>query len=78
MKLKFLFAILVYLLALSDIEALREATCFDNPCVHGKCIDMSKTITNWSKYLCECEIGWSGEKCDEGKAYILFGFFCSI
>jgi hypothetical protein len=75
MRLHIFVAICVYSLALSGLEAQREPTCDSNPCVHGKCIDLSKTITNWSKYLCECNNGWNGENCDIGKETWLF-LFC--
>lgn len=32
--------------------------CSISPCVHGEC----KTVTD--NFLCDCELGWSGEHCD--------------
>lgn len=35
-----------------------------NPCVHGSCTN------NDGGYSCNCESGWTGQNCDEGKMFL--------
>ena len=35
--------------------------CKPNPCEHGSCND------EVNGYNCDCEVGWEGKDCDEGK-----------
>ena len=43
----------------------KPPTCANFPCEHGKCIDLSQTITKWAQFICECDAGWHGINCDQ-------------
>ena len=38
---------------------IAENACKGEPCIHGRCKNYG------SYYVCQCDRGWSGVKCDE-------------
>lgn len=41
--------------------------CVSNPCLHGNCSAIP------GSFVCHCQTGWTGSRCDEGKLWFQVG-----
>ena len=39
--------------------------CSTNPCIHGRCIGLPK----YNTYKCDCDKGYTGRNCTQGKLF---------